>query len=73
MLSHINVGCGSDISIFDLAGLSPGYRLQGQILTDPSKPDGTARKLLDCSRLTRLGWKASVGLEDGIRYSRWFW
>lgn len=68
MLSHINVGCGKDISIADLALLIAditGFR--GRILFDPSKPDGAPRKLLDVSRLGAMGWKAHIGLKRGIR------
>ena len=67
MQSHINVGCGQDISIRELAhaiGQVVGY--QGQIEFDPSKPDGTPRKLMDSSRLNALGWQAKVGLQDGL-------
>lgn len=74
MLSHINVGCGEDIRIIDLARLVAkvtGYR--GKITTDPSKPDGTMRKLMDVSRLTAMGWKAQTNLEQGIESTyRWF-
>lgn len=67
MQSHINVGTGEDISILELAGLvarTIGY--EGCILTDPSKPDGTMRKLMDVSRLTTMGWEASIHLEQGV-------
>ncbi|MBY6069095.1 GDP-L-fucose synthase [Leisingera aquaemixtae] len=68
MLSHINVGCGEDVSILELAQLVAEVTgFKGEILTDPSKPDGTPRKLMDVSRLKRLGWQASVSLEDGVR------
>lgn len=74
MLSHINVGCGSDISILELAqsvARTVGY--EGRIATDPSKPDGTPRKLLDVSRLAKMGWTARIGLEDGLAETyRWF-
>ncbi len=73
MLSHINVGSGTDIAIADLAALVArvvGFR--GRILTDPSKPDGTMRKLMDSGRLNRLGWRPRIGLEDGIRET-WGW
>lgn len=74
MCSHINVGYGSDISIKELALLIAkvtGY--QGQVIFDSSKPDGTARKLLDSSLLTQLGWKPSTSLEDGIKRTYdWF-
>lgn len=67
MLSHINVGCGEDISIGQVAeaiGKTVGY--QGEITFDSSKPDGAPRKLMDSSRLNELGWKAQVGLEAGL-------
>lgn len=67
MLSHINVGCGDDVTIRELAatiGKTVGY--QGEIQFDPSKPDGTPRKLMDSTRLNTLGWKASVRLEQGL-------
>jgi GDP-L-fucose synthase len=66
-LSHINVGVGSDVTIADLAATVckvVGY--QGRIDFDPSKPDGTPRKLMDSSRLNAMGWRAKVGLEDGL-------
>lgn len=68
MLSHINVGSGTDISIRELAQLIArvvGY--EGVITTDPSKPDGTMRKLMDVSRLAQMGWQAQIMLEQGIR------
>jgi GDP-L-fucose synthase len=73
MLSHINVGSGADISILDLAHLiarTVGFK--GQIKTDPSKPDGTMRKLMDVTRLERMGWKARISLEVGVR-DAWCW
>ncbi|MFU8779185.1 MAG: GDP-L-fucose synthase [Roseovarius sp.] len=74
MLSHINIGSGTDISILELAQLVAkvtGYT--GQIVTDPTKPDGTPRKLMDVGRLARMGWRAKIGLEDGIAETyRWF-
>lgn len=67
MLSHINVGCGTDVSILELAQLVARITdYGGEILTDPSKPDGSPRKLMNVSRLDRLGWRASIGLEAGI-------
>jgi len=63
----INVGTGEDISIKDLAEIIKqitGYK--GRLEFDPSKPDGTPRKLLDVSKLTKLGWKHSISLKDGI-------
>lgn len=74
MLSHINVGTGQDVSILELARIvarTTGFA--GQISTDPSKPDGTMRKLMDVSRLDDMGWRASIGLEEGIAETyRWF-
>jgi GDP-L-fucose synthase len=67
MLSHINVGCGHDITIRELAETIArvvGYR--GDIAFDPSKPDGTPRKLMDSTRLNALGWQARVGLVAGL-------
>ena len=63
----INVGVGEDVSILDLARLvaaTVGY--QGHTLTDPEKPDGTPRKLLDVTRIHATGWQARVPLAEGI-------
>jgi GDP-L-fucose synthase len=68
MLSHINVGCGYDITIREVAeaiGKTVGY--QGEITFDPTKPDGAPRKLMDSSRLNALGWQAKIGLEQGLK------
>ena len=68
MLSHINVGTGEDLSIRELAELIArvvGYR--GEIDTDPEKPDGAPRKLMDVGRLKSLGWQPTVALEEGLR------
>lgn len=74
MLSHINVGSGSDISILELAQtVAKVIGFGGRITTDPSKPDGTMRKLMDVSRLAAMGWTARIALEDGIAETyRWF-
>ncbi len=64
----INIGVGKDISILDLAKIIKkivGFK--GKLITDPSKPDGTARKLMNISKLTKLGWIASISLEEGIK------
>jgi GDP-L-fucose synthase len=64
----INVGTGEDLEIGELALLVKkivGY--EGEIKHDLSKPDGTPRKLMDVSKLHKLGWKASINLEEGIR------
>ena len=67
MLTHINVGCGHDLTIRELAETIArviGYA--GGIVFDPSKPDGTPRKLMDSARLNALGWQAQVSLEVGL-------
>jgi GDP-L-fucose synthase len=70
----INVGCGQDITIRELAGLvAEVVDYSGRIEWDASKPDGTPRKLLDISRLTGLGWKASVPLNEGLRATYRWW
>jgi len=67
MLSHINVGYGTDITIAELAqAVSDTVGYQGQITFDPTQPDGSPRKLMDSSRLNALGWQAKVGLEQGL-------
>ncbi len=74
MLSHINIGTGIDCTIRELVETVAkviGY--QGEIVFDTSKPDGTPRKLMDVSRLERLGWKAKTNLEDGLNTTyQWF-
>jgi GDP-L-fucose synthase len=71
---HINVGTGEDLSIFKLAEqvrdvVHPG----AQVSFDPTKPDGTPRKLLDVSKLHRLGWRHRIALRDGIAATyEWF-
>ena len=74
MLSHINVGCGEDVPILELARLVAQVTgFKGEILTDPSKPDGTMRKLMDVTRLADMGWRAKIGLREGIEETyRWF-
>jgi len=74
MLSHINVGSGSEVSIRDLAGLIAEVTgFSGEIAFDATKPDGTPRKLMDSSRLANMGWQASIGLKDGLADAyRWF-
>lgn len=67
MLSHINVGAGYDLTIAELAGLIGeivGY--QGRLEFDREKPDGTPRKLMDSSRLNKLGWEASMDFKEGL-------
>jgi GDP-L-fucose synthase len=70
----INVGCGEDVTIAELAGIVRDVvGFDGEIVLDRSKPDGTPRKLLDVSKMTGLGWKPRIALRDGIRSTyRWF-
>lgn len=74
MLSHINVGTGTDVSIRTLAEMIAAITgFGGRLVFDDSKPDGTPRKLMDVSRLARLGWQAQIPLEDGLRQTYdWF-
>jgi len=67
-LSFVNIGSGTDISIYDLAQLIKqvvGYT--GEIITDTSMPDGTPRKLMDISKIQALGWNPSISLEEGVQ------
>jgi len=70
----INVGGGLDVPIREVSQLikdTVGYR--GEIVFDPAKPDGAPQKLLDNSKATKLGWKATVSLEEGIRRTyKWY-
>ena len=72
--SHVNVGCGTDLTILELASRIAGVvGFRGSIVTDPSKPDGTPRKLLDVRKLSGLGWRPKIELEEGIADTyRWF-
>ena len=64
----LNIGVGDDVTIKDLAEMIKKITgFTGNIKWDTSKPDGTPRKLMDVSRLTQAGWKASIKLDDGIR------
>lgn len=73
MLHHnesglVNVGVGEDLSIFDLAAkISALVGFEGKTVWDSSKPDGTPKKLMDVSKLTALGWKASTSLDQGLQ------
>jgi len=66
--SHVNAGCGEDITIKDLAEIvRKAVDYNGNIIWDKTKPDGTPRKLLDVSKLKSLGWQPSISLEEGIK------
>lgn len=74
MLSHINVGSGTDVTIRELAEtVAKVTGFTGKLIFDATKPDGTPRKLMDVSRLAQMGWAYTVGLEEGIRGTyEWF-
>ena len=74
MLSHVNVGTGSDCSISDLAAtIAKVTRFTGRLTFDTSKPDGAPRKLMDITRIQALGWEPTIGLEDGLEDAyAWF-
>ena len=74
MLSHINVGTGKDITIRELAEiLAEVIGFEGNIVYDPSKPDGAPRKLTDISRLSKMGWKYDIDLKEGLTKTyEWF-
>ena len=70
MLSQINVGTGVDVTIKELALLvKEVVGFDGAIIFDHSKPDGTLRKLMDISLLSKLGWNASTSLKTGLGFS----
>jgi len=63
----INIGCGEDLTVRELAEIVKmivGF--DGHLAFDPSKPDGTLRKLLDTSRMSQLGWRAETHLQEGV-------
>ena len=72
--SHVNVGSGSDLTVLDLAKLIAAVvGFTGEIVIEPSKPDGTPRKLLDTSKLASLGWHPKIELEKGLASTyAWF-
>ena len=70
MLSHVNVGTGTDVTIKELAGLIADIvGFKGKLTFDPTKPDGTPRKLLDVGLLRKLGWEATRSLKSGLSLS----
>lgn len=71
---HVNLGTGEDLEIRELAGMIKDVvGFEGEIVHDLTKPDGTPRKLTDVSRLNGLGWKARIGLREGLEGTyRWF-
>jgi len=74
MLSHINVGTGVDVTIQEMAQtMKHVVGFKGELKFDTSKPDGAPRKLIDVSRLSDMGWKYGVNLEEGLRKTyKWY-
>lgn len=70
----VNVGSGQEVTIKELAyKIAAATEFTGKIIFDSSKPDGTPRKLLDCTKLTDLGWQAKISLEEGIKRTyKWY-
>jgi GDP-L-fucose synthase len=65
---HVNIGSGLEVSIRELADLVKNVVYPDcEVIFDDSKPDGTPRKLLECSRINQLGWESNIGLEQGIK------
>lgn len=73
-ISHVNIGCGEDISISELASMiATVVGFEGRVTFDSAKPDGTPRKLLDTTRINNLGWRAETSLRDGLETTyQWF-
>lgn len=73
-VEHVNVGSGTEISIMELARMVAGVvGFKGEIDVDPSRPDGTPRKLLDNSRIYSMGWRPAIGLQEGLEKTyEWF-
>lgn len=65
---HVNVGCGKECTIMDVARrIARIVGFTGEIVTDPSKPDGTPRKLMDSGKLFGMGWRPRISLDEGLR------
>ena len=73
-LGHVNVGSGEEVTIAELAQMLAAVTgFSGRIVYDPSRPDGTPRKLLDTTRLESMGWRPTIRLEEGLsRTYQWF-
>lgn len=64
---QVNVGCGEDMTIFELARqIAAAVGFQGEITTNPDKPDGTPRKLLDIQKIFAMGWRPEMNMEEGL-------
>ena len=70
----INIGCGEDLTIRELAEtIKEVVGFEGKLVFDDSKPDGTPRKLLDVSKLSQLGWKPQFALKNGMQHAyQWY-
>jgi GDP-L-fucose synthase len=73
-VSHINIGTGEDISIKDFAHkIKECVGYNGKLIFDTTKPDGMQRKVLDISKITKLGWTPKISLDEGlVKYYTWF-
>jgi GDP-L-fucose synthase len=73
-VSHLNVGCGEDHTIRELAAIVSRVKgFEGRVVWDASRPDGMALKLLDVSRLSGLGWRPQIDLVEGIKRTyKWY-
>ncbi len=73
-LNHLNLGTGTDLTITELAAMIAKITgFEGDIVYDTTKPDGTPRKLLDVSRINKLGWNAQISLQEGLQVTyQWF-
>jgi len=66
----VNIGCGEDLTIRELAErVAAVVGFKGNLTFDPSKPDGTMRKVMDVTRINKLGWQRTMQLKDGIALS----
>ena len=74
MLSHINVGTGKDVTIREMAEtMKQVVGFKGELTFDTTRPDGSPRKLIDVSRLSNMGWKYSIDLEEGLKKTyKWY-
>ena len=74
MLSHINVGTGKDVTIREMAEtMKQVVGFKGKLVFDTTKPDGVPRKLIDITRLKKMGWNYSVELEEGLHKTyKWY-
>jgi GDP-L-fucose synthase len=74
ILSHINVGTGKDVTIREMAEtMKQVVGFKGELTFDTTKPDGSPRKLIDVSRLSNMGWKYSIDLEEGLKKTyKWY-